>query len=213
MFDLDVNAAKTDDSVSNRINESGIYTGTITKAEWSKSLSSQAQFFNIDFESDDGKTANYMSICFKKGDGTNSFGYNIMNKIMACCAVRKLTSVQMGEKLTCPELTNVRVKFALQAEHGWFEDKNSGEQRQKVDMIISVPFKADTGQSAKEVLESLPASQVNTIKVTDRKPKEKPAATQAPASYGTPPPQMAPQYNTAPPAESNQDYDEDTMPF
>ena len=193
MFNLDVEAAKTAESNGNRINESGIYTGTITRAEWSKSQTSQAEFFNVDFKGDDGKEASYMSICFKKGDGTNSFGYNIMNKIMACTGQRSLNKVPMGEKITCPELTNARVSFALQAEHDWYQDKNTGEWKPTVNMVISTPFKADTGQSAKEVLEQLPAEAIKTTVVNDRKPKEKPVDNLAPQQSVAP--QMAPAYD------------------
>lgn len=192
MFNLDVEAAKTSDSISNRINESAIYTGVITRAEWSKGIGeSQAEFFNIDFKDDEGKEANYMSICFKKRDGTNSFGYNIMNKIMACTGQRSLNKAQMGEKLMCPELTNARIKFALQAEHDWYQDKVTGEWKPTVNMIISIPFKADTGQSAKEVLEQSQAVAITTTVVNDRKPKEKPvdnlAPQQAQQSWGNAP--------------------------
>lgn len=194
MFNLDVEAAKTSDSISNRINESAIYTGTITRAEWSKGIGeSQSEFFNIDFKDDEGKEANYMSICFKKRDGTNSFGYNIMNKIMACTGQRSLNKVQMGEKITCPELTNARIKFALQAEHDWYQDKQTGEWKPTVNMSVSIPFKADTGQTAKEVLEQSQAVAINTTVVNDRKPKDKPADNLAPQQSGAP--QMAPAYD------------------
>lgn len=209
MFNLDTNAAKTDDSQSNRINESGIYSGVITRAEWSKSKSSQAQFMNIDFKTDDGKESNYMNLIIKGKDGQNVFGYNILNKIMACCGLRHLSGVQMGEKMVCPELTNARIKFALQAEPDWFKDKDTGEQKPIINMIISVPFKHDSGQSAKEILEQLPATQITTLKVSDRKAKDKPVDVpvqswgNAPASHA---PQMSPAYQH--PAQVSDDFDD-----
>jgi len=224
MFNLDVEAANAEDSMNTRIDKSGIYTGTITRAEWSKSQTSQAECFDLDFVNDEGLEAKYMRIWFKKKDGTNSFGYNVMNRIMACCSLRTLNKVQMGDKVTCPELTNARITFALQAEADWYEDKNTGEQKPTINMIISAPFKADTGQSAKEILATppLPATQIKTLVVNDRKPKDKPmAAMQAPAqSWGTPPAQMAPQqsgpaYQQAPHqefAKAGQGFDDD-LPF
>jgi len=207
MFNLDVEAANAEDSMNTRIDKSGIYTGTITRAEWSKSQSSLAECFDLDFVNDEGLESKYMRIWFTKKDGTNSFGYNVMNRIMACCSLRTLNKVQMGEKLTCPELTNARITFALQAEADWYEDKNTGEQKPTINMIISTPFKADTGQSAKEVLAQLPADQIKTFVVNDRKPKDKPmAAMQAPAqSWGTPPPVTQQQ--------SNQPEFDDSIPF
>lgn len=216
MFNLDVEAAKTSDSISNRINESAIYTGTITRAEWSKSQTSQAEFFNVDFKDDEGKEANYMSICFKKGDGTNSFGYNIMNKIMACTGQRSLNKVSIGDKVTCPELTNARVSFALQAEHDWYQDKQTQEWKPTVNMVISTPFKADTGQSAKEVLEQSPAVAITTTVVSDRKPKDKPVDNLVPQQSAAP--QMTPAYDPNGPQsygtkqEPSNDFDDD-IPF
>lgn len=215
MFNLDTNAAKTEESANNRINESGIYAGVITRAEWTKGANSQAEFLGIDFKDDEGREANYMNICFKKRDGENSFGYNIINKIMACCSLRQLNKAQVGDKLSCPELVGARVSFALQAEHDWFKDKTTGEYKPTVNMIISTPFKADSGQSAKEVLEQSPAELIKTIKVNDRKPKDKPVDTPA-QSWGNAPanhaPQQAPSYNQAP-AGSGVNYFDDDIPF
>jgi hypothetical protein len=211
MFNLDTTAAKTDDSQSNRINESGIYSGVITRAEWSKSQSSQAQFINLDFKTDDGKESNYMNLTIKGKDGQNVFGYNILNKIMACCGLRHLSGVQMGEKMACPELTNARIKLALQAEPDWFKDKNTGEYKPTINMIISTPFKHGSGQSAKEILEQLPATQITTLKVSDRKAKDKPVDApvqswgNAPASHA---PQMSPAYN-----QPSNDFDDSQIPF
>lgn len=204
MFNLDVEAANADDLMNTRIDKSGIYTGTITRAEWSKSQTSKAEAFDLDFVSDEGLESKYMRIWFKKKDGTNSFGYNVMNRIMACCSLRTLNKVPMGEKITCPELTNARITFALQAEAGWYEVKNTGEQKPTVNMIISTPFKADSGQSAKEVLGQLPAEQIKTLVVSDRKPRDKPISSmQAPAPQMAPAhqqaaPQMAPAYQQTP---------------
>ena len=214
MFNLDTNAAKTDDAIGSRINESGIYAGSIVRAEWTKSPSSQAEFLNLDFKTDEGKEANYMSICFKKGDGTSSFGYNIINKMMACCGLRQLNKQQLGEKTVCPELTNARIKLALQAEADWYADKNTGEQKPTTNMHVYVPFKADSGQSAKEVLEQSAAELITKLVVNDRKPKDKPIES-APQSYGAAQaqhaPQMAPAYQGAP-AGQGADFDDD-IPF
>jgi hypothetical protein len=139
-----------------------------------------------------------------------------MHKIMACTGQRSLNKVPMGEKVTCPELTNVRIKFALQAQHDWYQDKQTGEWKPKVDMVISTPFKADTGQSAKEVLEQSQAVAINTTVVNDRKPKDKPVDNLAPQqsqqSWGNAPanhpaPNMAPA-----PQQGAQDFDDD-IPF
>lgn len=215
-FTLDTEAANSADTMSTRINASGIYTGTITRAEWSKGTGeSKAEFLNIDFKDDEGQEANYMSICFKKRDGSNNFGYNIINKIMACCSLRSLNKAQLGDKLMCPELTNARVKFALQAEADWFKDKTTGEQKPTVNMSISIPFKADSGQSAKEVLSQAPAVSITTTVVKDRKPKDKPVDAGR-QSWGNTPQQAAPQMAPAAPAAQyappSNDFDDD-IPF
>lgn len=213
MFTLDTEAAKTEDTLGSRIDKSGVYPGTITRAEWSKSATSQAEFFNIDFKDDEGKDAKYMNLIIKNKLGEKAFGYNILNRIMACCALRQLTSVPVGDKMQCPELTNMRVQFALQAEADWFKDKVTGEYKPTTNMIISVPFSAQSGQSAKEVLEQLPATAITTIVVSDRKPKDKPVDAGQQQYSGAP--QMAPAYTPAPQQGGGNaaDFETDDIPF
>ncbi len=219
MFNLDTTAVNASDTFSSRVDKSGIFSGVITRAEWSKSSTSQAEFFNIDFKTDEGLEANYMSICFKKSDGTNAFGYNILNKIMACCALRSITSVDVDGKKVCPELTNARIRFALQAENDWYEDKNTGEQKPTVNMHISIPFKADTGQTAKEVMSNEQATAIDCTVVYDKKPKDKPLQTLAPQqqSWGSAPQQsasqMAPAYQQVAPQNNASSDDMSEIPF
>ena len=186
MFQLDQAAASSVNGGGNRINESGIYDGVITRAEWSQSQSSQAAFLNLDFKSDDGKEANYMSICFQKGNGERAFGYNTMMAIMACCKLRNITQAQMGDKLVCPELTNARVTLGLQAEADWFQDKVTNEWKPTTNMQVFIPFNSETKQTAKEFLEGASSSVYGKISISDRKPKPKPEMQSQP-QYDEPP--------------------------
>ena len=207
MFQLDTNAAKSVIGGGNRINESGIYDGVITRAEWTKSPSSSAEFLNIDFKSDDGREANYMSICYKKGDGSNSFGWNTLNALMACAKLRGVTSVNHGGKDICPELTNAQITIALQAEGDWFQDKETGEWKPTTNMHIYVPFTKDTKQTAKELLDGISGDTYGKLTITDRKGKDKPVSGGYSEPQNSMPQNSAPQYNEPP-----MDFD-DEIPF
>lgn len=212
MFQLDTNAAKSVTGAGNYINESGLYDGVITRAEWSDSPSSQAKFLNLDFKSDEGQEANYMSICYQKGDGTKSFGYNTMMAIMACCKVRSVTSQNVNGKNVCPELTGAHVTLGLQAEADWYQDKDTSEYKPTTNMHIYLPFTKDTKQTAKELLDNLSGDTYGRVLIKDKKAKDKPSAgasSQQQSGWGQPQQQQAPQqqYNGAP-----MDFDDD-IPF
>lgn len=178
MFTLDQEAAKSVGQ-SNRINESGIYAGVITRFEYSESQSSQAKFVNIDFKTNDGREANYMSLCYQKGDGGRAFGYNTIMAIMACTGVNQTSMVNHNGKNICPELTNKPIAFALQAEGDWFQDKETGDWKPTTNMHIAMPFDVQTRKTAKETLENSEAKTVNVFKPTDKPGKPKPMPTQA----------------------------------
>jgi hypothetical protein len=195
MFHLDAEAAKSVNGSGSRINESGVYDGFITRAEWTDSPSSQAKFLNIDFKCHDGREASYMSICYQKGDGSKSFGYNTMMAIMACMKIRGVTSSNVAGKNVCPEMTGSAITLALQAEGDWYQDKNTGEWKPTTNMHIYVPFSSETKQTAKEILDNLSGETYGKISINDKKPKPKPqdqynqqqAHQQAQPQYNEPP--------------------------
>lgn len=202
MFTLDKEAAMNV-GASNRIAESGIYAGTITRFEYSESQSSQAKFVNIDFKSNDGREANYMSLCYQKVDGTRSFGFNTIMAIMACTGVSQTSMVNHGGKNICPELTNKGIAFALQAEGDWYQDKNTGKWKPTTNMHIAMPFDVQTKKTAKETIEGTEAKVVSAMKVVDKPSKPQPMATQAQGGYDN----SMPSYDVPP-----TDY-EDSIPF
>lgn len=206
MFTLDTKAASNVNGGGNRINESGIYKGKITRAEWNTSNSSQAGFLSIDFKSDDGKEAKFMSICYQKGDGTRAFGYDTMMAIMAVTQNRNITSANLNGKNVCPELKDKPITLALQAEGDWYQDEQTGEYKPTTNMVIYVPFNYQTGQTAKELLAGINASVINNLVVNDRKGKDKPQQGYANQSQ----PQTQAQAGFTP--QMNNDYD-DSIPF
>lgn len=208
MFQLDTNAASSVNGGGNRISESGIYSGEITKAEWSNSNSSQAEFLNIDFKSDDGREARFMSICYKKGNGEQSFGYNTMMALIACTKNRSVSAQDYNGKSVAPELMGKKVKLALQAEPDWFLDSDTGEYKPTTNMHIYVPFEYESGKSAKELLNKQDAQLINTLVVNDKKAKEKPVANQGQQQGGFTPQQQGGTAYSEPPI----DFD-DGIPF
>lgn len=210
MFQLDTEAASKVNGGGNRINESGIYKGKITRAEWSASNSSQAAFLNIDFKSDCGKEAKFMSICYQKGDGSKAFGYDTMMAIIATTKNRQVTSADYNGKKVCPELIDKPIALALQAEQDWYFDDQSGDYKPTTNMLIYVPFVYDTGHTAKELLSKLEPQTITRLVVNDRKPKDKPVQ-QSQGGFA-PNQQSAPQGGASNPMEPPIDFDDD-IPF
>lgn len=107
---------------SDYILESGVYRGFVAEASWEQAPNSQAKFFKFNFENEDGRKCNYISICYQKKDGTpNQFGCDQMNALMAVTGCTSgLTDV--GGK--CPEIALKPVTLALEREN---YPKNNGE--------------------------------------------------------------------------------------
>lgn len=197
MFTLD-NQAAMDLNQSNRLNESGIYFGTITRAEYTDSPNG-AGFLNIDFKTDDGKEANYMSLCHRKNDGSRAFGFNIIMAIMACMGVQKTSEVNHNNKRICPELTGKRVGLALQAEADWYWCKKDYKMKQTTNMNIFMPFDPQSKQTAKEKIQQTPAELINKLTVEDKPAKPEPMPTQAQQEMA----QANQPYNQSPTSQDN----------
>ncbi len=177
MFTLDNNAAM-DLNQSNRINETGIYFGAITRAEYTDSPNG-AGFLNIDFKTDDGKESNYMSLCYRKNDGGKAFGYNMIMAIMACMNVQKTSEVSHEGKRVCPELVGKRIGFAMQAEADFYWCKKDFKFKPTTNMHIFMPFDAQTKQTAKEKIQNAAPELIGKLKLEDKPAKPEPIPTQA----------------------------------
>lgn len=143
---------------SDYISESGAYVGKLS-AKWTHgSNGSQSEALELSLTSADGK-ANYLSIWFKKKDGTDSpSGIAMINAIMGITRVGSLSPVQSGNEYICPELEGKEVGLVLQKV---LSNKQNGDETYKFD--IKIPFHPQTRQTLKELVEKSPAVAVDTV--------------------------------------------------
>ena len=159
-YDLDAEAAKKANA-SSRIEESGKYIGTFTRAEM---VTSQRGTVGIEFtfESENKQTADYLTIWTVNKDNQRIYGYNILMAIMTCLKVRTLETQKATinkwdsvakqeiptEAVIYPDLMNKRIGVLLQMEE---YKNNNGDTKEKA--ALFAPFEADTELTASEILD------------------------------------------------------------
>jgi hypothetical protein len=189
-----------------RINETGLYTGTITHAFACKS-SQGTKGVEIMFKSDDGRTADYLQIWTRKQDGTSLMGEQVLHAIMTVTEQRNLTLkggsvTRAGEAKTVdlfPELCGKRIAFVLQKEPYEKADGSVGDS-----MLIFMPLEVDTKRTAKEKLEKAPKGEAwqQVVATLKDKPLRKRQGNARPGGQ-----------SQAPAATSGQQFDDSDIPF
>lgn len=175
MFQLNPQAARDGSgSAGAFIQQTGAYIGTIVAATQYKAPSG-AEMMNISFQANSGEKAPYLSICYKKKDGSdNEIGVNQINALMACMKVRNTAPVNGSinawdknagkempqQAIIFPELMDKPVGLFLQRELSTY----NGEDKEKV--VFYAPFNADTQQTAQEVLDQSEAKSIERMKET-----------------------------------------------
>jgi len=162
-YTLDTKAARSADQTGSRISETGKYVGTLTRAERITGAKGTLGV-EFSFKTDDGQSADYLSIWTKRNDGKDLYGFKQMQAIMVCCKQRSLTAVRgQAEKYDSstgaigtfnvdifPELTGKRIGFLLQTEEYLKKDNTVG-----VKMAIAGVFDAETELTASEILDRI----------------------------------------------------------
>lgn len=110
-YTLDTNAAKQADNINSRIDATGKYIGTFTRAEpvTSKKGSKGVDF---SFKADTGATADYLTIWTHNGAGEALHGYKVLMAIMTCMRVKSLAATQ-GEVEKYDQDAKARVKVSV----------------------------------------------------------------------------------------------------
>lgn len=160
--------------------ESGGYDLKISRAQFTRSQSanSQAAFLEIDVETREGMKCNYISICYKKGDGSDlDFGHNAIQSLMGCSGTQSLSQDQQGN---CPELINRTFKGILQRVD---YSKNNGQDGFKFELKMCA--NVQTGQTMKEFVEQQqPKSFADyASSVTNKDERKSTAKTSAVSGY------------------------------
>ena len=92
-YTLDANAAKQADNMFSRIEEKGKYLGIITRAEQVESTKGPAGI-DMSFKSDNGASADYLTIWTHNAEGKQLPGFNVLMAIMTCLRVKELKAEQ-----------------------------------------------------------------------------------------------------------------------
>lgn len=140
---------------SDYITESGAYAGKLS-TKWIKGKSpSLSESLELSLTAPEGK-ANYLSIWYKKKDGTeNAGGIAMINAIMGLTKTNGLTLVKRGDDEICPELEGKEIGLVLQKV---LQKKQNGEDTYKFE--IRLPFHAQSKKTLKELLSNQPAATV-----------------------------------------------------
>ena len=110
-YTLDANAAKQADNMFSRIEEKGKYLGIITRAEQVESKKGTAGV-DMSFKSDNGASADYLTIWTHNAEGKQLQGFNVLMAIMTCLRVRELKA-ENGEIEKYDQNDKKRVKVIV----------------------------------------------------------------------------------------------------
>ena len=110
-YTLDTAAAKQADNINSRIDTAGKYMGVLTRAEPIVSTKG-SKGVDMSFKSDNGATADYLTLWTHNGEGKQLRGFNTLMAIMTCLKVRDLKAEQ-GEIEKYDKDQNERVKVSV----------------------------------------------------------------------------------------------------
>lgn len=169
-FSLDPNKAK-EAGQSQRITETGAYTGQFTQA---RQIIAQSGSIGIEmsFESVAGQTADFLTVYVQGADGRELAGSKMVHALMTCLKLRNLNSVnghaevynstsKQREKQPAtifPDLCCKPIGLVLQVEE---YNKSSGGVGESMKLVM--PFDASSKQTAREVLDKQPAEDIEKL--------------------------------------------------
>jgi hypothetical protein len=169
-FNLDPNKAK-EAGQSQRISETGAYTGHFTQA---RQVIAQSGSIGIEmsFESVSGQTADFLTVYVQGSDGRELAGTKMVHALMTCLKLRSLNSVsghaevfnpaskqrEKQQATIFPDLCGKPVGLVLQVEEYNKSNGGIGES-----MKLVMPFDATSKQTAREVLDKLPAEDIENL--------------------------------------------------
>lgn len=148
MYQYNHETAMSADQGGSYITESCVVRGLITYAKWTKSgdPSSQSESLEIGIESEDGKKANYISICWRKRDGSmNEYGDKQIHSLMGCTGLQGLNQHPVGTEVICPDLKDKQIAVALERVNYL---KGDGSEGYKLEPKAFM--RADSWQTVKE---------------------------------------------------------------
>ena len=194
-YSLNAEGAKSIRATS-RLEEKGAYVGTITRAE-AVTSSKGTHGVELAFKTDDGRTADYLSLWTVNADGEGLPGRRVLDAIMAVARLRKVNiapgkvrkwdaaagqEVEKSAKVL-PELTGKRVGlFLVREEYAKNDGSGTGWK-----FIVIGAFDAESQALPVEILEQRPATGFDAFVASLRDRPLRPgkgSAPRAPATAG-----------------------------
>lgn len=192
-YTLDTKAATQADNIVARIDQTGKYIGTLTRAE-SVVSRQETEGVEFSFKADDGSTADFLTLWTYNVKGEALPSLKALNAMMTVCRIKSLTptaghvekwDASSGQRAKMeatifPELTNKRIGLLLQREE---YAKRDGSIGAKVNIVGC--FDPETELTASEILarKTEPETLAKMVAALRDKPmKNGRAAHAAPAS-------------------------------
>ena len=164
-YELDTSSARQA-KVNSRITTKGAYVGKFTLAE-AVTARSGTQGIEFSFRTDDGQTADYVTLWTYSQDGTPLYGRKVLDALLTCLKTRKINVTQKTVTVRAAgggtetrqadvfaELMDKPIGLFLIVEE---YHKNDGSLGSK--MVIALPFEASTKRTASEILDQQPTAQ------------------------------------------------------
>lgn len=138
-----------------RITRSGKYVGRFTRAELVVSRQ-KSEGVEFSFESDDGRTADYLSCWTHNVDGRELYGLKVLNAVLTCLGVREIVAKPATlqdrhggtrDARIFPQLLDRPIGLVLQREEYLKQDGSVGWK-----FNVVAPFEAARGLTAGEIL-------------------------------------------------------------
>ncbi|KAE9535314.1 hypothetical protein ACWIUH_06690 [Ursidibacter arcticus] len=159
---------------SGYITQTGAYVVKITMAKWTVSQSG-AEALELSIETENSEKLDYLSIYYRGKDGNViDFGRNMIQSLMGCTGVKKLSRQPTENALIAPELIGKSVGLCLQKHLYTKQDGSDGFYFK----IIQV-YSAKSGLTLSEHKNNEPAKRVAYLISTmkDKDEREKPKRT------------------------------------
>lgn len=165
-YTLDAEQARAA-GVSNRITETGKYVGKFTRAEEVVSRS-KTEGVEFTFESNDGRTADFLTCWTYNEAGDALYGLKVLNAVLTCLRVKQITPSKMQiqgrdgvrQANGFPDLMGKPIGLLLQR-----EDYIKTDGLATFKFNIALPFEASSELTAGEIL-SKATSPVGLAKAT-----------------------------------------------
>lgn len=156
------------------ITQTGAYVGKITMAKWTVSALG-AEALELSFETENGEKCDYLSIYYRGKDGKPiDFGRNMIQSLMGCTGVKKLSRQPSEQALIAPELIGKSIGLFLQKHLYTKQDGNDGFYFKVVQA-----YSAKSGLTLSEFKNNEPAKRIPYLVSTmkDKDEREKPKRT------------------------------------